>query len=429
MPTAEPPARAWGVVALLLYVLGLAWLSLARGGAPACTGAWLMESGPLSRADLLVNVVAYVPLGALLAVRRAGPRPGRSVLLAVLAGGLLSLAIETIQACLPARTSAWSDLAANASGAALGALFPGTVLRMQHALHEGRLPGLAAGSTAAQPLLGLALLALLAWSATRTLPWALTLEPAQLRSNLAFLKPALAGVPTLDPWRLGGHVCGWLVFGLAIRAGLKPWAPVLRTSVIAACGLLLLQLLLVVPVLSLEQLAGLAIAAAGWGLLRLPVLEALLPAALAAAAFAGVTLYELRPGEGGLAGGFSWLPLFGAANPLGALQLGLYFFSFSFACALALAWQSALNGRRGRGQVRGRTPRPWSDRPIPPGSVLAVLVSVAWLALLEVAQLRIPGRSPDLSPPLLVAVGWLIATAVRVRLTGPVHSRARRSVP
>ena len=424
MPTGERPARAGVTAAVLLYMMGLAWLSLSRGGSPVCGGAWLMESGSLSRADLLVNVVAYVPLGALLAAG-GGDSDGRlhrRVLLAAAAGALLSLAIETIQVCLPARTSAWSDLLANASGAAIGAFFPGVVLRARHSVEAGGVPGLPAGSTAPQPLLVLALLTLLFWVGERSLPWALTLDVDRLRANLAFLKPVLGGVPTLDPWRIGSHVAAWLVFGLAVRAGLQPWAPVLRITGIGACTVLLLQLLLVVPALSLEQLAGLAIAAAGWVVLRLPVMTRWLPLALGAAAFAGVTLYELRPGTGAVAEGFSWLPVFGTGSPLSALQLGLYFFSFALACALALSWQSASRQQR-RKPSRGSPARPG----LPRGAGLALAASVAWTALLEVAQLWIPGRSPDVSPPLLVALGWMIARAVQARLRAPVRPRANRS--
>ncbi|GAA4403492.1 VanZ family protein [Quisquiliibacterium transsilvanicum] len=419
MPTAERPARAGLVAAVVVYMIGLAWLSLSRGGAPACGASWLMESGALSRADLVVNVVAYVPLGALIA---AGGAPGgqvrRRILLAAATGALLSLAIETIQVCLPARTSAWSDLLANASGAAIGAIFPGVVLRAHRAVEAGGVPGLPAGSTAPQPLLALALLTLFFWIGERSLPWALTLDVDRLRANLAFLKPALAGMPTLDPWRLASHVAAWLVFGLAIRAGLQSWAPVLRITAIGVFTVLLLQLLLVVPSLSLEQLVGLAIAAVGWILLRLPAMSRCLPLALCAATLAWVTLYELRQGMGELATGFSWLPIFGAGNPLGALQLGLYFFAVALAFALARAWQSALRHRQRARQPGRQTPR---------GASLAVAATVAWIALLEVAQLWIPGRSPDVSPPLLVGLGWMIALAVQARVRAPVRATASRS--
>jgi VanZ family protein len=431
MRTGERPARAGVAAAVLLYVAGLAWLSLSRGGAPACVGSWLLESGSLSRADLLVNVVAYVPLGALLAAGgEAGGRAHRRVLLAAAAGALLSLAIETIQVCLPARTSAWSDFVANASGAAIGAFFPGAVRRVQRTVEAGGVPGLPAGSTAPQPLLALALLTLLFWIGERSVPWGLTLDVDRLRANLAFLKPVLAGAPTLDPWRLASHVAGWLVFGLAIRAGLRPWAPVLRITGLGACAVLLMQLLLVVPTLSLEQLAGLAIAAAGWVVLRLPGLAAWLPFALGAAALAGVTLYELRPGAGELARGFSWLPVFGAGSALGALKLALYFFWVALACALALSWRSAQrHARRGRRHARG-APDGQGGTPVRAGgAVLAVAASSAWVALLEIAQLWIPGRSPDVSPPLLVAIGWMIALAVQARVRAPAPPRASRPSP
>lgn len=440
MPMGE---RAGYRAAVALYMLGLAWLSLSRGGDPTCEGAWLSESTSLSRADLLVNLVAYVPLGVLLAARGAVATASiaRRLVLAVAVGGLLSLFVETVQSCLPARVSAWSDLLANVGGTVIGITLPGFAAYVYRWFDAGRVPGLPAGAIAPQPLRALSLLTLGTWVAGRTFPWAVGMDIGQLRANLAFLRPLLLdGHLTLDSWRMASHVTAWLVFGLAIRAGLKPWAPVLRTTAVAASAVLLLQLILAVPTLSVEQLVGLAIAAALLFAFRLPVLERGLPGALGVAAVAGVTLYELRPGVGPAADGFSWLPVFGGGNPLGALELGLYFFGFAFACALATTWRSTLLRTRqpsragSAGQRSLRPPAPGASAPAVGranlrGTVLSVVASSGWLCVLEVAQVWIPGRSPDISPPLLVAIGWAIALGVRGRVTSPVPPKANRSVP
>ncbi len=73
--------------------------------------------------DIATNVVGYAPLGFLLvlALLRSG-WPRCAVLLATLAGGLLSLAMEFLQIYLPRRVPSNLDLLLNAGGALLGAL-------------------------------------------------------------------------------------------------------------------------------------------------------------------------------------------------------------------------------------------------------------------------------------------------------------------
>ncbi len=72
--------------------------------------------------DLAVNILAYLPLGFLLVPALAG-RFGvaAAALLAFLAGGALSFAMETLQNFLPSRVPSNIDLACNAIGAAIGA--------------------------------------------------------------------------------------------------------------------------------------------------------------------------------------------------------------------------------------------------------------------------------------------------------------------
>ncbi|HNI49923.1 VanZ family protein [Accumulibacter sp.] len=73
--------------------------------------------------DLSVNVIAYLPLGFLLALslRRL---PGRwsAALVAALLGGTLSFSLECLQNWLPARVPSNLDLACNSVGAAVGAI-------------------------------------------------------------------------------------------------------------------------------------------------------------------------------------------------------------------------------------------------------------------------------------------------------------------
>lgn len=408
-------------IAAVVYGVGLAWLSLARGGEWACSGAWLAQQAGharVSRADLLVNFVAYLPFGLMLAAASGAGRRLRAVMLATLLGALLSLSVELVQACLSARTSSLSDLAANAAGAFVGAavfLAPWRLPAFVAARRAGARPLLAA-----QPLRALAAITLLAWFAGRTFPWVLTVDVGQIRQNLAFAKPVLAGHFPLDGWRLAAHFAQWVLAGIALRALLRPWAPVLRLTVGLAAFALAVQLLLAVPTLSLEQLVALPLALALLVALRLPAMTATLPAFLASAALAMAALYQLRPGRGPPSGTFSWWPVFGMGSPLGALQFGLFFFTFAFACALSLAWSAAVR-RQGRGAPPGFA------LPAPAATAAAVALSIAWLAVLEIAQLWVPGRTADTSTPLVAIAGWAIALAVQARVTDPVPPTGDRS--
>ncbi|MFY3384029.1 VanZ family protein [Paracidovorax sp. MALMAid1276] len=73
--------------------------------------------------DVTINVVGYAPLGFLLvlAMLRTG-RPSRPILLATLAGTVLSLGLEFLQIYLPRRVPSNMDLALNALGTLAGAL-------------------------------------------------------------------------------------------------------------------------------------------------------------------------------------------------------------------------------------------------------------------------------------------------------------------
>lgn len=101
--------------------------------------------------DLVANTLAYLPLGFLWATVLSTRLPARAAfLLAALAGGLLSLGVETVQNYLPSRVPSNLDLACNTLGAFLGAaagLRWGRALLDGGRLHAWRerrfLPGLA----------------------------------------------------------------------------------------------------------------------------------------------------------------------------------------------------------------------------------------------------------------------------------------------
>ena len=82
--------------------------------------------------DLFANVVAYVPLGLLLALAAMRwMRPALAIMFAVLLGTALSFGMETAQMYLPTRVASKIDLILNSAGSALGALV---------AVRTGRMP-------------------------------------------------------------------------------------------------------------------------------------------------------------------------------------------------------------------------------------------------------------------------------------------------
>ena len=151
-------------------------------------GALAFVLAPLPRYfttfDLAANVLAYAPLGflavlALWPARRGAP----AVAAAALGSAALSFALEAIQTYLPTRVASNLDLAANATGALLGALAGAALVRrlMRSAgLHGLRqrifLPG-------ARIDLGLVLLGL--WLVSQLNPETLLFGNGDLRGVLA----------------------------------------------------------------------------------------------------------------------------------------------------------------------------------------------------------------------------------------------------
>jgi VanZ family protein len=96
---------------------------------------WRLPAVPLARLllppwstywtlfDLMANLMAYVPLGALLCVAqlREGASPWRAFAAAAAAGALLSWTMELLQNLLPARVPSIADLGLNTTGTLLGA--------------------------------------------------------------------------------------------------------------------------------------------------------------------------------------------------------------------------------------------------------------------------------------------------------------------
>ena len=107
----------WGGSVTIGALLAIAIATLAPGDPGGPTGGFAcVFCGDRALADVLINAVLYLPVGAGLAM--SGVRLSRIVL----AGILLSSTIEAVQVILPGRDASVGDVIANTLGTALGAL-------------------------------------------------------------------------------------------------------------------------------------------------------------------------------------------------------------------------------------------------------------------------------------------------------------------
>ncbi len=128
-PDRQPPATALPRYLCIAYTLLIAYASLHPFSGWRDPGLPLLTflDAPWPRYwtvfDLVVNVLAYLPLGFLLtlALRRASSR-GVAAFAALLLGVSLSFTLECIQNWLPSRVASNVDLACNSLGCGLGVL-------------------------------------------------------------------------------------------------------------------------------------------------------------------------------------------------------------------------------------------------------------------------------------------------------------------
>ncbi len=132
---ARTRASASARIALGFYALLIVYASCYPFAGWRDTGllpwAWLTEPMPRywTGFDLVVNVIGYVPLGALLVLALYPQLRGlRAMTIAAVAGVLLTMVLESLQSYLPSRVPSNLDLMTNVLGALIGALL-GELLR------------------------------------------------------------------------------------------------------------------------------------------------------------------------------------------------------------------------------------------------------------------------------------------------------------
>jgi hypothetical protein len=228
------------------------------------------------------------------------------------------------------------------------------------------------------------------WVVAQVMPWSSTVDVGTWRRNLAFLRHWRDAVP-LDRWHTLRHFGAWLAVIAACRLAASSRHAAASWLLVVLAMSLMLQVMLAAPSpLSVEELVGMA----GALILSTPLLllasENVDETRWARLLLSGVVLvvaaYELRPSPGA-AQTFSWMPLVGLGQPLGALDFaGLFAWA---GCGVVVAAHVAQR-RRDRAQT-------WRWPP----------AMIALVFALEVLQTRIPGRGPDTSPVLFTALAML----------------------
>jgi VanZ family protein len=375
--------QSWLLLAWAALVLGASLypfdFDFARfSGAAAAGFAALRHWHAPTRRDLIVNLLAYVPLGLLaaLALRARVTGAAQRWLVATAAGALLSLCIELLQHAIAVRVPSFADwvlnIASTAAGATLAFAFAAIPTRPL-AMRLRRL----------QLNPALALLVVL-WLAAHCVPFLPRLRPGRIDSAIdasLALQPAAGAV--------AGYFAAWLILSAALRTLVRResfWSLfALVTGISLAARLLFvgqrltpdecLGLLLALPViLRLRRRTHATSQAPLFGFICI----ALLVLGLAPFTFAGAW------------GGFSPWPfptLAGAAgDPFDLALLERLFLAFG------AVWVAA-------GSAMG----------LGAGALLLLLIALAG----EAAQVWMPGRSADTTEIVMLLAGALLVAALR----------------
>ena len=386
----QPIAACIALGSLCLIVYGSLFpFDFSHGGRDLVATALGLTFRRTTRGDIVANLLLYVPLGlGLVPLLRV--RHGRVAALAgtVAAGVLVSFMIEVLQAYTATRISSLTDLLLNGVSTVAGGVAALLLDRFAGALRITGAPGHAADPTA--------LLVLLFWFCFRLAPFVPTIDWQKYKNAL---KPLLVS-PEARPLTILSYVVGWLVAEHSLRRcakGTNPWLALALAAGVVLAG----RLVIVDKVLSFAEVIALPLCVPLAALLaRLE--DRRRAALLAVATLAVIVLQGLEP--------FTWLPaptVFGwlpFRNSIsGNLELGYTVLFEKAFWYTALLW---LGTRAG-----------WS---LKAATVCAVLL----LAGIEIAQQWLPGRSPEITDPLL-ALGLAVLLRVVARSSPAAPTAAR----
>lgn len=178
---------------------------------------------PASRSDVVSNVLLFLPLGLLIAVRLAGRGVGlgRTLAIAAVGGLALSALVECAQLFLPGRDPSFVDLITNTTGTVLGALVGRPLSRLVSPSMTGALKAFAAR----RPMAACALAVGAGLFVAGLSPFDVSLDPGDLKASILRARPVPFGspmrgpTPPPEPWSWAGETATWaLAGGLAMLA-------------------------------------------------------------------------------------------------------------------------------------------------------------------------------------------------------------------
>lgn len=380
-------------VFLILYLLFIVYGSLfpLTGWRPTHQDIWSVWvqgwPGRVSRSDLLTNILVYIPFGFLLALNLPA-KTGHvtRVVMSAFLGATLSITMEYLQMFLPGRTSSLNDVLLNTLSSCCGGLCAwgqgqqspfGKILRTlrQTCFNAGRLTDV-----------GLMILG--AWALMQLAPFVPSLDVGDIKNGLKPIWYTLRDPSLFDVYKTATYSFYIAALVAALLLVLRNSRPIFLWHFVFVGSVLLCKIGIVGRQLSLEALAGFCIGSSILFILQL-LPKSRIPLLALGFVVAGFAVDELRPVISVPAEfhAFSWIPFNSQIDNnmkgIGTIIEGLWPFA-----AMAYFFIAA-------GVVK---------RPIMAvfwGGVLACSVLV-----LEVAQMRIPGRYPDITIVLLALVGW-----------------------
>ncbi len=316
--------------------------------------------------DFIVNVALYMPLGfAAHLVWRQSPWPGFRIYGPVLLGLLLSVSMELTQLMVPTRNTSLPDVLTNVAGTAIGVMCALVFEAIDSRKSLWRVERLLDRRTGDRS----ALMLVFCWIAWLFFPFFPRLGLYALASKLRiFAHSAL-----LDPVSLISTAACWYAAGLlAEGAGMQIARPWFLATVLAVPA----QFFITGGPPSRSFLAGAMIGALAFVARRRTAVP------VRAEAWAFLTVILLR----GLA-------------PFHAITASIPFQWIPFGPTLGGEWQSAASVLIEKVFYYGTAV--WLFRASGAALVRSVLVVAALLGMIEVVQTHLPGRTPEITDPLL----------------------------
>lgn len=209
-----------------VYALAIVFASLQPFGGwiapPPDAPFWLFSSGRLRspRFDVIANLIAYLPLGAFVALMPRRAAPAWRVAIGATTGFAMSFAMESLQAWIPPRDANVIDLASNTLGAAIGAAIAAVIARRPHA--RAALSAWRSGLFLPGVLGDVGLVLLAAWLAAQVNPaiplFAIAFDPAPERMIAGVMQEPDAAAVVIEAAESAFQVLGvGLFLALLVR--------------------------------------------------------------------------------------------------------------------------------------------------------------------------------------------------------------------